>query len=71
VLVALSEGWLRRFEGTESPTVGAGAAREADALMDTYDKDRNEFARKVILVVLPNCDTNTVPSRWEDLRGSR
>ena len=62
VFVAVSHAWIQRFDGTEDPTSGAGAAREADALMDLYNSDRAAFEQKVALVYLPTTDTRDVPS---------
>ena len=56
VIVALSQAWMRRFDGTEDPTVGAGAAREADALLSIFHRDRDAFVRKTKLVILPGAD---------------
>lgn len=61
VIVAVSQAWIRRFSGFEVPTVGAGAAREADALLSLYHRNRDEFQRKVKLVYLPGADTDEVP----------
>jgi hypothetical protein len=62
VLVAISQAWTRRFDGSEHSTVGAGAAREADALMSLYQKDRKKFLDSVLLVYLPEGDTTDIPA---------
>ncbi len=49
VFVAVSRGWTERYEGTNPPTEGAGAAREADNLKGMFDRDQNEFQKKVKL----------------------
>jgi hypothetical protein len=61
ILVAVSQAWIRRFDGTEDPTVGAGASQEANALQGIFQRDRDEFRRRVILVYLPGADTDDVP----------
>ena len=71
VLVAVSRGWLRRFEGTEAASIGAGSSREADVLLDLFNDDRDEFRRKVILLFLPETDTEDIPVTLGGLRRFR
>jgi SEFIR domain-containing protein len=55
VLIAASQGWRERWEGTNDPHLGAGAAAEADALLGIYHSDgQRAFREKVIVVVLPS-----------------
>lgn len=55
VLVAVSEGWRERWEGTNDSRTGAGAVAEADALLGIFNNDGQEaFRKKVIVVVLPS-----------------
>lgn len=53
VLVALSPSWKERFEGRNSPTVGAGAAGEANALRSIWADDQTAFQNKLVLLTLP------------------
>jgi WD40 repeat protein len=53
VLVLLSAAWRDRWQGGDDPTVGAGAAAEADELLGLYARDRQEFRDKVVVVTLP------------------
>lgn len=53
VLIAASAAWARAWEGTGDPTIGGGAAAEADALKTMYERDRSEFVGRVRLVVPP------------------
>lgn len=53
VLIVGSPAWGRAWRGNGDPTVGAGAAAEADALKSLYNRDRDAFHRKVRLVILP------------------
>jgi hypothetical protein len=67
VLVAVSAAWIRRFNGGEDSRVGAGASQEADALQGIYQRDRDEFRRRVMLVYLPGADTDEVPDTLRTL----
>ena len=53
VLVALSPSWKERFEGRNDPTVGAGAAGEANALRSIWVDDQTAFQNKLVLLTLP------------------
>ena len=53
VIVVLSEAWKQRWQGTNAPTVGAGAVAEADTLQGIFGKNQAEFQRKTLLVLLP------------------
>ena len=55
VIVALSPAWRDRWEGRNDPTVGAGVASEADALLSIYNGEgQDAFRRKLVLVILPS-----------------
>jgi hypothetical protein len=54
VLVAISEAWAQRWNGTNSPTKGAGAVGEADALRGLFQRDQGAWQRKVMVVTLPS-----------------
>ena len=64
VIVVLSEAWKQRWQGTNAPTVGAGAVAEADTLKGIFGKNQAEFQRKTLLVLLPDVPRDVVP---EDL----
>jgi hypothetical protein len=53
VLVAVSPSWRERFEGRNDPTVGAGAAGEANALRSIWIDDQTAFQNKLVLLALP------------------
>jgi hypothetical protein len=61
VLIAVSPAYKRRWAGTEDPTVGAGAVSEANTLKSIFSDDRNEFQRKVKVVVLPGASDDDIP----------
>ncbi|HMR47855.1 MAG TPA: hypothetical protein PKE40_01170 [Arachnia sp.] len=61
VLVMLNEPWAQRWSGTNSPTRGAGATAEANALHGLFKDDQHEFQQKVRLVRLPDWPTDPVP----------
>jgi hypothetical protein len=61
VLIAVSAAYKRRWDGTEDPTKGAGAASEANTLKSIFGDDRDEFQRKVKVVVLPGVTEDDIP----------
>ena len=61
VLIAVSGAYKRRWDGTEDPTKGAGAASEANTLKSIFGDDRDEFLRKVKIVVLPGASEDDIP----------
>ena len=63
VLVAINKAWARRFRGDEKPNRGAGATAEADELLGLYERKRDVFDRKVIVVLLPGADEEDIPAR--------
>jgi hypothetical protein len=64
VIVAQSQAWKERWQGTNAANVGAGAVQEADTLKGIFGKNQNEFQRKTLLVLLPGATDDVVP---EDL----
>ena len=54
VVVALSPAWRDRWEGTNAPSIGAGAVAEADALRSVFAEDQQAFRDRVVLVTLPS-----------------
>jgi len=61
VLIAVSGAYKRRWDGTEDPTKGAGAASEANTLKSIFGDDRDEFLRKVKIVLLPSSSEDDIP----------
>lgn len=66
VIVAVNHAWGERWKGTNSPTVGAGAAAEANALHGLFSENQQVFREKVYLVVLPGASEADIPL---ELRG--
>lgn len=64
-IIAMSPAWAERWRGSNPPTVGAGAAREADALHGRFDEDQRHFQSTVKIVILPGATKADIP---EDLR---
>ncbi|MFC8182244.1 hypothetical protein ACFULT_25520 [Rhodococcus sp. NPDC057297] len=64
-LVVISKAWGERWAGTNDPTVGAGAAGEADALKGMFQDDQDELQRRVKFIILPGGKTADIP---RDLR---
>jgi hypothetical protein len=62
VLVATSLAYKERWEGTNDPHTGAGAAREANALKALFDRDQDAFRRRVKVVLLPGSSPEDVPT---------
>jgi len=60
-LVVMSEAWAERWNGTNSPVEGAGAAAEADTLRGLFSRDQREWQSRVIVVMLPGVDSGLVP----------
>jgi len=63
VLIAVSPSYRERFEGTNDPSVGAGAVREADAILGILNQGQDEYRRKVVVVVLSEASGNDVPTQ--------
>ena len=57
----ISAGWRERWEGTNNPANGAGAAAEADALKGTFQLDQAIFQQKAIILLLPGIDETAIP----------
>jgi SEFIR domain/Sigma-70, region 4 len=62
VLILASPAYKARWEGTNPPGTGAGAAREANTLKAGFDDDQGAFHRKVKVVVLPGATTADIPT---------
>lgn len=61
VIIAISTAWKQRWEGSNSPTVGAGAVAEANTLKGRFNTDQGEFQRRTIVVVLPGVADAELP----------
>ena len=61
VLLAVSAAYKQRWDGTGDPAKGAGAAYEANTLKSIFADDRNEFQRKVKVVILPGASEDDIP----------
>lgn len=59
ILIAASPAWRERWEGTNHPAEGAGAAAEADALKGLFHQDQLEFQRRVKVILLPGQDASS------------
>lgn len=62
VLIVASQGWRAAWEGRGDPTKGTGAAGEADGLRSLYSRNRDDFVRRVRLVLLPGASRDDIPS---------
>lgn len=67
-LIAVNAAWRRAWEGSGDPTRGGGAAAEADVLKGLYNRDREDFQRRVVLVLLPGSDVADVPPGLDRLQ---
>lgn len=65
VIIVLSKAWAERWDGTNLPTEGAGAAREADALHGLYGRNQTEWQAKLLIALLPETDDDSVPPDLE------
>jgi hypothetical protein len=62
VILAVSQAYRERWEGTNDPTTGAGAAREANVLKGLFNEDQRAFYRKVKIVILPGVTEADIPA---------
>lgn len=61
VLVVLSRSWAERWSGTNGPTEGAGAAREADTLHGLFSQNQEAWQKKIIIAMLPEVEDSILP----------
>jgi hypothetical protein len=61
VIIAVSRAYRERWEGTNDPGTGAGAAREANTLKGLFNEDQHAFYRKVKIVILPGASKEDIP----------
>lgn len=64
-IIAVSSAWRERWEGRNSPSVGAGVAQEADELHGLFQRDQGLFQSTVKIVILPGASEDDIPN---DLR---
>ncbi|GAB2592256.1 hypothetical protein [Microlunatus antarcticus] len=62
-VVLVNQAWRQRFEGTNEPNEGAGAVAEADTLLGLFERNQDDFRRRLLVVVLPGADLHDVPPR--------
>lgn len=67
-LVAVNAAWRQRFEGSNNPTKGAGAAAEANVLLGLFDNDQKAFKERLLIAVLPGATEDDIPLQ---LRGQQ
>jgi len=65
-LIAIDAAYKRRWLGKEKTGVGAGVGREAAAIRAIFDRDQDEFVRRVKIVLLPGTSKRDIP---DDLLG--
>lgn len=70
VIIAISTAWKQRWEGTNAPTVGAGAAAEADTLKGQFNTNQEEFQRRTLVVLLPGVSLQDLPADLHRLNRS-
>lgn len=61
VVIVPSEAWKERWEGTNGPTVGAGAVWEADTLKGKFGSNQTDFQEHTVIALLPGVSTKVVP----------
>jgi hypothetical protein len=64
-LIAIDKTFKRRWMGDEKPGVGAGVGRESAAIRAIFDRDQDEFYRRVKVVLLPGADRSDIPDDLE------
>lgn len=61
VIIVASRAWRQRWEGTNSPHLGAGAVAEADTLKGLFNNDQRNFQSRTLLVLLPGMSMESAP----------
>lgn len=67
VFVVISKGWRQRWDGTNSPTMGAGAATEADSLHGIFESNQHDFQRRTKVILLPGVSPDEIPANLRRL----
>jgi tetratricopeptide (TPR) repeat protein len=68
VIIVASAAWRQRWEGTNSPKLGAGAVSEADALKGLFNNDQSDFQSRAIIALLPGLGVESIPPDLHRLR---
>jgi hypothetical protein len=63
VIIVLSEAWKQRWEGTNAPTVGAGAVWDADTLKGKFCSNQTDFQEQTVIALLPGVSSEGRPLR--------
>ena len=71
ILIAASRAWRERWEGSNRPTEGAGAAAEADALKGMFNQNQRTFQQRVKVVLLESQDPHVTPPELARLQRYR
>ncbi len=67
-VAAVNAAWRERFEGTNDPTQGAGAAAEGAELRGRFDDNQAAFRTRLALVILPGAEDGDVPGRLKGIQ---
>jgi hypothetical protein len=65
-LIAVDPTYKRRWKGDEETGVGAGVGREAAAIRAIFDRDQEEFVRRIKVILLPGVDRADIPADLSD-----
>lgn len=60
-IVVMSRSWAERWAGRNLPTEGAGAAAEADTLHGLYNRNQQDWQRRLKIVQFPDSDGEIPP----------
>lgn len=60
-LIVMSKAWADRWSGNNAPSVGAGAAAEADTLRGLFSANQATWQSRVIIVMLPGVEASVIP----------
>jgi hypothetical protein len=61
VLIVGSKPFWERWRGDNKPDEGAGSVREIDALKGLFNRDQEQFQRKVVIALLPGESHKDIP----------
>jgi hypothetical protein len=60
-LMVPNRAYRQRWDGSNPPGEGAGAAREVNTLKGMFDKNQDDFYRRALVVMLPGITGADVP----------
>jgi hypothetical protein len=60
-LLVPNHAYRQRWDGRNSPSEGAGAAREINVLKGRFDKNQRAFRNRTLIIMLPGISENEVP----------